>query len=99
MRIVPVDQPHVVPYLMPPRFRTDVAYFMTPAGEPGVPPLGPHEYFIRHHDARRWLEEMCISLVSPLSADATTEIEISDEQEAWLEWMVRHEIQHIRVED
>jgi hypothetical protein len=42
---------------------------------------------------------MCISLVSPLSADATTEIEISDEQEAWLEWMVRHEIQHIRVED
>ena len=26
---------------MPPRFKTEIAYFMTPPGEPGVPPVGP----------------------------------------------------------
>ncbi len=85
------------PYRMPDRFRTDVAYFMTPAGSPGVPPLGPAEYWIRREDAERWLEELVVRVVSPLDAQAQAELELTEEQEGWLEWLVRHDIQHVRL--
>ena len=48
MKVIPLDRPHVVPYLMPPRFKT--------------------------------------------------EIELTEDHEAWLKWMVEHEIQHVRLE-
>ncbi len=86
------------PYKMPDRFRTDVAYFMTPGGEPGVPPLGRNEYWIRLEDARVWLDALVVQVVSPLDAEAKAELELTDEQEGWLEWLVRHEIQHVRLE-
>lgn len=98
MKVIPLDRPHVVPYLMPPRFKTEIAFFMTCAGDPGVPPLGPDEYFVRLDDARRFLDELAITIVSPLSQERKTEIELSDEHEAWLKWMVEHEIQHVRLE-
>lgn len=85
------------PFSMPARFRTDIAYFMTPAGEPGVPPLGPGEYWVRLADARQWLDELVVRVVSPLDAEAQAELELTEEQEAWLEWMVSHEIEHVRL--
>ena len=33
MQVIPVDRTEVPPFTMPARFRTDIAYFMTPAGE------------------------------------------------------------------
>jgi len=98
MKVIPLDRPHVVPYLMPPRFKTEIAYFMTPAGEPGVPKLGADEYFIRLDDARKFLDELVIEIVSPLSEERKTEIELTEDHEAWLKWMVEHEIQHVRLE-
>lgn len=98
MRVIPLDRPHVLPYLMPARFKTDIAYFMTPAGEPGVPPLGANEYFVQLDDARRWLDELVVLVISPLAAEAKAEIELTEEQEGWLGWMVEHQIQHIRLE-
>ena len=98
MRVIPLDRPHVVPYLMPPRFKTEIAYFMTPSGEDGVPPLGPDEYFVRLDDARRFLDDLSVKIVSPLSQERTTEIELSEDHEAWLKWMIEHEIQHVRLE-
>lgn len=98
MRVIPLDRPHVVPYLMPPRFKTEIAYFMTPFGDEGVPKMGPNEYFIRREDARRFLDDMCISIVSPLSQERKTEIELTEDHEAWLKWMIEHDIQHVRVE-
>src|SRR4051812_42101680 len=98
MRVIPLDRPHVVPFLMPPRFKTEIAFFMTCAGEPGVPKLGPDEYYVRLEDARKFLDEQVIMIVSPLSQDRKTEIEISDDHEAWLKWMIEHEIQHVRLE-
>jgi len=36
-------------------------------------------------------------LVSPLDSASRTEVELSEEQEAWLEWMTSHQVQHIRI--
>lgn len=98
MRVIAVDRPEVTPFTMPERFRTDVSYFMTPKDEPGVPKLGSNEYWIRLEDAKKWLDEFVVLVVSPLSAEVKAEIELTEDQEAWLEWMVEHEIQHIRVQ-
>ncbi len=97
MRIYAVEQPELPPLAMPDRFRTDIAYFMTPAGEHGVQKLPPGEYWVRLDDARQWLDEGVVSVVSPLDSLNQTEFEISDEQEAWLRWMIDHNIEHVRV--
>jgi hypothetical protein len=97
MRIHAVGRPELPPCEMPERFRTDIAYFMTPAGEPGVPPLGPGEYWVRLDDARQWLDDGVLSLVSPLDSLNSTEVELSEDQEAWLRWMVSNGIEHVRV--
>jgi hypothetical protein len=93
-----VDHPDLPPMAMPNRFRHDVTYFMTPAGEPGVPPLAKGEYWIRREEAQRWLEELVIELVSPLDSASKAEVELTEEQETWLEWLVQHHIEHIRLE-
>lgn len=98
MRVIAVDHPEIPPYTMPARFKTDVAYFMTPGGEPGVPALGANEYFVRLDDARKWLDELVVEVISPLAAEAKAELELTDEQEGWLAWLVEHEIQHVRLE-
>jgi hypothetical protein len=93
-----VDRPDLPPVEMPPRFRTEVTYFMTPPGQMGVPKLPPGEYWIRLEDARRWLEDFVVEVVSPLSAETKAELEITEEQEAWLQWMVDHGVEHIRLD-
>ena len=97
MRIHAVGRSELPPCEMPERFRTDIAYFMTPPGEPGVPHLGPGEYWVRLDDARRWLDDGVLSLVSPLDSLNSTEVELSEEQEAWLRWMVSNGVEHVRV--
>jgi hypothetical protein len=98
MLVFAVDRPDLTPVEMPDRFRTDIAYFMTPPGEHGVPKLPAGEYWVRLEDARRWLEEGVIYLVSPLDAQSTAEAEITDEQQQWLEWMVAHGVERVRLE-
>jgi len=99
MRVVPVDRPDVPPLTMSDRFRTEIVYFMTPAGDRGAPgDLGKNEYWISVDDARRWLDELVVLVVSPLDAASKAEIELSEQHEAWLEWMVRHGIQRVRLE-
>lgn len=97
MLVYAVDTPDLPPLEMPPRFVTDVAYFMTPAGDHGVPELNAGEYWIRREDALRWLEDLVVEVVSPLDAEAKAEIELTEEQEAWLEWMVENEVERIRL--
>jgi hypothetical protein len=70
---------------------------MTPAGSAGVPTLGPSEYWIRREDARQWLDELVVRVVSPLDAEAQAELELTEEQEDWLEWLVKHDIQHVKL--
>jgi hypothetical protein len=97
MLVYAVDRPELAPLEMPARFLHDVAYFMTPPGEQGAPKLPAGEYWIRLDESRRWLDEGVLLLVSPLDSENQAEVELSEEQEAWLEWMVAHGVQHVRL--
>ena len=98
VRVHAAERPDLPPFIMPDRFRHDVTYFMTPSGDHGVPPLPKGEYWVRLEDAERWLEDLVIEVVSPLDSQSKAEIELTDEQEAWLEWLIANRIEHIRLE-
>jgi hypothetical protein len=98
MRVKSVDKPEVAPCEMPARFRTDIAYFMTPAGERGAPKLAAGDYWISLDDARRWLDDGVVEVISPLDSVNSTEFELTEEQENWLRWLVENEVQHVRIE-
>ena len=97
MHVHAVDKPEVPPLEMPSRFKRDIAYFMTPQGERGAPQLAAGEYWIDEHEARQWLDAGVLRVVSPLDSENQAEIQLTEEQEIWLEWMVEHNIQHIRL--
>jgi hypothetical protein len=97
MLVYAVDRPELPPLEMPARFRRDVAYFMTPAGERGAPQLPSGEYWIDPDDARRWLSEGILTLVSPLDSENQAEAEITDEQQQWLEWLVANGVRRVRL--
>lgn len=98
MLVYSIQHPTLPPLKMPDRFRTDVAYFMTPPGEHGAPQLGRGEYWIRSDEAQTWLDDGVVVVVSPLSAEAKAEIELSEEQEGFLEWLLANQIQHVKLE-
>lgn len=98
MRVHAVGRPELAPLEMPARFKYDVAYFMTPPGERGVPELPQGEYWVMLDDARRWLDEGVLVLVSPLDSENQAEAEISEDQERWLEWLLAHQVEHVRLE-
>lgn len=79
------------------RFRYEIAYFMSVPGKDGVPELGAGEYWVSLAQTRKWLEDGAILIVSPLDSGSRTEVELSEEQEGWLEWMAEHELEHVRV--
>src|SRR5438552_17287953 len=95
--IYAVDRPELGPFQMPDRFRHEITYFMTISGEAGVPKLPSGEYFVRLADAQSLLDEGVVRIVSPLDSASKAEIELSEEQEAWLEWMVKSSIEHVRL--
>ena len=96
-QVTPVGRSDIVPFKMSDRFRHEITYFMSIPGQGGVPATNPGEYWVALDDARRWLDDGVFHLVSPLDSENQTEVELSEEHEAWLEWMVKHEIQHIRI--
>lgn len=98
LKVIAVGKSDLAPLVLPDRFRTEVVYFMTPADAAGLPTLGPSEYWIKLDEARQWLDDCCISIMSPLSAESQTEMELTDYQEQWLEWLVANQVQHIRLE-
>jgi hypothetical protein len=97
MRVYAIDRPEVPPLEMSSRFKRDIHYFMTPPGEHNAPKLPAGEYWIRLEDAQRWLDEGLLKLVSPLDSENQADVEISEEQEQWLEWLLANQVQHVRV--
>ncbi|MBN00721.1 MAG: hypothetical protein CMJ77_16515 [Planctomycetaceae bacterium] len=98
MRVVAVSRKDVPALEMPTRFQTDITYFITPESEPGVPKLGENEFWVRQEDAKQWLDDLVIEVVSPLSAEMKAEIELTEDQERWLEWLIEYKVEHIRLE-
>ncbi len=97
IQAVPLDRPGVPPRGISPRLRTQLTYFMSPLGSPGVPTLGEHEYWFSRDDVARWVDEGVFYLVSPLDTANQTEVELSEEQESFLPWLLDHGVQHARV--
>jgi hypothetical protein len=96
--VTSVDNPAAPALPVSARLRSQLVYFMTPADEPGVPPLGPDEYWIDAQQAAQWLAEGVIEVVSPLDSENQTVVELSEDQEAFLEWLTTHQVQHIRLQ-
>ncbi|MGE3536830.1 MAG: hypothetical protein AB7N91_05240 [Candidatus Tectimicrobiota bacterium] len=88
--------PHLV---ISPRLRSQIVYFMTPPDAPQVPPLAANDYWIDAAQSATWFAEGVFELVSPLDGEQRTVLELSEEQEAFLEWLTTYQIQHIRVEE
>lgn len=99
MKIIAVDRPELLPLEMPARFRTEIVFFITSPGEGNAPAeLATNEYWIDLAQAKQWLEELVVYVVSPLDAQNKAEIELTEDHERWLEWLVRHGVQRVRVE-
>jgi hypothetical protein len=93
-----VEKPEISPFEMPERFKHDIIYFVTRQGEQGVPEtLVEGEWWIRREDALRIYDEGVVSIVSPLDSASTSDLEITEKQEAWLKWMTQHEIEQVRL--
>jgi len=95
--LVAVDRPGVSPLPISERMRGQLVYFMTPASSKGVPPLGENEMWFAQAEVAEWLADGVVYLVSPLDSANKIEVELSEEQEAMLNWLDKNGIQHIRV--
>lgn len=93
-----VSQPDLPPFKMSDRFRHEIAYFMSIPGEQGAPVVAEGEYWVSQENARKWIDEGTLSLVSPLDSQNRTEVELSEEHEAWLEWMLKNQIERVRLQ-
>ena len=87
-----VDKPELPPLEMPDRFQNDIRYFIT------LNELPPNQYCVSLEEAGKWLEEGVFYLPSPLDNERQAEVEITEEQEVWLEWMIENQIDRIRLQ-
>src|SRR4051794_18659353 len=97
--LVPLDRPEVRPLSISDRLRTQLVYFVSLPGSAGVPALGEDEYWFAQDEVARWLDDGVFFLVSPLDTANQTEVEITEEQEAMLQWLVTNRVQHVRLND
>jgi len=98
MKIIALDQPNAPPFEMPDRFRMEIVYFMTLPGDKGAPlKMDDGEYWIDLDDANKWLDDQVIYVVSPLDAENQAEIELTEYHEAFLQWVVEKNAQHVKA--
>lgn len=93
----PLDRPEVPPRPISDRLRGQLVYFTGRGDEPGAPSLGPGEFFLPEAQVAEALDDGVIYLVSPLDTANMTEVELSEEQEAMLQWLQTHRVQHVRL--
>ena len=98
VNVICVSQETVPPTVMSDRFRHEIAYFGTRNGEEIPVDLGPNEYWIDLEQAEEIYDEGVIKLVSPLDSSTTAELELSEELEVFLEWVIEHKVDHVRLE-
>lgn len=96
VQVIPLDRTEIPPFSMSDRFRTEIAYFMSLPVD-GNPTLPSGEYWVRKAEMEAWLADGVFRLISPLDSASQAEIELSEEQEAWLEWMLANQIERIRI--
>jgi hypothetical protein len=95
--VVPLGREGIAPREISPRLRTQLNYFMSSPGEPGVPALGETEFWFDAANVAAWLSEGVFYLVSPLDTANKTEVELTEEQEDFLGWLQASDVQRVRV--
>ena len=76
------------------RLRTQLSYFTSPGDGPD---LGPDEFWFVPEEVTKWLDDGVFYLVSPLDSANTTEVELTEEQEEFLNWLQKKGVRHVRV--
>lgn len=97
-RLIPLEPEGIPPRGISPRLRSQLVYFGEHIPDDSAAP-GSGEYRFEPSQVEAWLDDGVISLVSPLDTANTTEVELSEEQEALLEWLKAHRILRARVEE
>lgn len=97
LTLVPIDRPEVPPLAISPRLRSQLVYFMSAPGAEGMPELGEDEYWFAPNEVATWLDDGVFYLVSPLDTANMTEVEITEEQEAMLNWLSSTGVRHVRA--
>lgn len=98
-RLIAIDRPEVPPRTLTPRLRSQLVYFMTPRGSPGLPILDDADYWLAAEDVDKWLDDGVFYLLSPLDTANMTEVELTEEQETLLRWFQENRVQHVRIDD
>ena len=99
LELIPLDRPELPRRPITSRLRTQLVYFGSAPDAPGVPPLGPDEFYFAEADVAKWLDDGVLYLVSPLDTANMTEVELSEEQEAFLQWLQASRVRHVRLAD
>ena len=97
--LIPLDRPDVPRRPISLRLRSQLVYFMSSPGAPGVPALAEGEYWFSPAEVDHWLDEGVFHLVSPLDTANMTEVELTEEQEALLTWLKSSGVCHVRVSE
>ncbi len=70
---------------------------MTPPGHRRTARAERERILVRPRRGRRWLDEGVFYLVSPLDSANATEVELTEEQESFLTWLQKNNVQHVRL--
>lgn len=97
-KLISLDHPDLAPFPISERLRGQLVYFLAGPDAADRPELAEGEYWFDRDEVARWLDDGVIYLVSPLDTENATEVEISEEQEALLGWLVANKVRHARLE-
>lgn len=98
VKVISVSPTNVPSTTMSDRFRHEIAYFGSRNGDNIPVDLALSEYWIDLVEAEDMYDSGVVKLVSPLDSSSTAELELSEELERWLEWVIEHKVQHVRLE-
>ncbi|MBD3674569.1 MAG: hypothetical protein HUJ26_13690 [Planctomycetaceae bacterium] len=98
VKVICVSNDATPPTKMSDRFRHEIAYFGTRNGDDIPVELAPNEYWIDLKETEEIYDEGVIKLVSPLDSSSTAELELSEELELFLEWVIQNKVDHVRLE-
>ena len=98
MQLVAIGRTDVKPLKISPRLRSQFVYFACPPGQQGIPKLEEGEFFFALKETEKWQDDGVIFLVSPLDTDNMTEVELTEEQEDLMDWLVKNKLEHVRIE-
>ena len=98
MQLVAIGRTDVKPLKISPRLRSQFVYFACPPGQQGIPKLEEGEFFFALKETEKWQDDGVIFLVSPLDTDNMTEVELTEEQEDLMDWLVKNKLEPVRIE-